>query len=90
MKTVKGFKLRPLGAEFIMTMEGVRQVDFNRMIALNRTAAYLWQNVDGLESFEIEDLANLLTKEYEVDMELALKDSAAIAQKWKEAGIVTD
>lgn len=90
MKTVKGFKLRPLGAEFIMTMEGVRQVDFNRMIALNRTAAYLWQNVDGLESFEIEDLANLLTKEYEVDMELALKDSAAIARKWKEAGIVTD
>lgn len=90
MKTVKGFKLRPLGAEFIMTMEGVRQVDFNRMIALNRTAAYLWQNVDGLESFEVEDLANLLTKEYEVDMELALKDSAAIARKWKEAGIVTD
>lgn len=90
MKTVKGFKLRPLGSEFIMTMEGSHQVDFNRMIAVNGTAAFLWRHVDGMESFEIEDLVKLLVEEYEIDTDLALKDSQAIAMKWKEAGIVTD
>lgn len=90
MKTVKGFKLRPLGAEFIMTMEGARQVDFNRMIALNRTAAFLWRNVDEMESFEVDDLVRLLTGEYEVEEDIARRDSEAIVLKWKEAGIVTD
>ena len=88
MKTVEGFKLRPLGREFIMTREGSHLVDFNKMIALNSTAAFLWRNVDGRDSFTVDDLASLLVGEYGIDMELALKDSAAIAAKWEEAGII--
>ena len=90
MKTVPGFKLRPLGREFILTAEGMRQVDFNRMISLNQSAAFLWKAVDGRESFTVEDLADLLVGEYEIDRETALKDSAAIAAKWMEAGIATE
>lgn len=88
MKTKAGFKLRPLASEFILTAEGVSQVDFNKMISLNKSAAYLWKSVDGRESFTAQDLADLLLEEYEIDRETALRDSEAIAQKWIEAGIV--
>ncbi|MBR4808895.1 MAG: PqqD family peptide modification chaperone [Bacteroidales bacterium] len=89
MKTVPGFTLRPLGKEFIITAENIRQIDFNRMISLNESAAYLWKEVDGKE-FTVETLADLLLERYEVDRETALRDSEAIAAKWKEAGIATD
>lgn len=86
MRLKEGFRLRNLCREYIVVAEGLQQVNFNKMIALNATAAYLWQKVEGKE-FTLQDLADLLTAEYEVDAETALKDSEAIAQKWMEAGI---
>ena len=88
MKTIPGFTLRPLGKEFIITAENIKQIDFNRMISLNESAAYLWKEVDG-KDFTAEDLAALLEARYEVDHETALRDSQAIAAKWLEAGIIT-
>lgn len=86
MRLKEGFRLRNLCREYIVVAEGLQQVNFNKMIALNATAAYLWQKVEGKE-FTVQDLADLLTAEYDVDAETALKDSEAIAQKWMEAGI---
>lgn len=86
MKTLPGFKMRRLGAEFIVTAEGLNQVNFNKMISLNSSAAYLWESVVG-KDFTVEDLAALLVERYGIDNELALHDSAVIADKWVEAGI---
>ena len=89
MKTIPGFTLRPLGKEFIITAESIKQINFNKMISLNESAAYLWKSVDG-KYFNAEDLADLLVERYEIDRETALRDSKAIAAKWLEAGIVTE
>lgn len=86
MKNKTGLKLRPLGKEFILIAESSPKVNFNKMISLNTTAAFLWQSVDGKE-YSVDDLAKLLVDEYGIDMELALKDSATIAEKWIEVGI---
>ena len=90
MKTVPGFTIRPLAREFILVAEGPKQVNFNKMISLNATAAFLWKEVDGRESFTVEDLADLLCGEYEVDRETALRDSQTLARKWIEAGIAVE
>lgn len=84
MKLKDGFRMRNICGESIIVAEGNRFVNFNKMISLNKTAAYLWENVYGRE-FTTEDLAQLLVDKYEVDMELALKDSAALVSKWAEA-----
>lgn len=89
MKTIEGFVLRPLGEEYIVIGEGIAQVDFNKMISMNSSAAYLWRNVEGKE-FTVEDLKDLLLEEYEVDAETALSDAEAVARKWIEAGIVSE
>ena len=43
MKTIEGFKLRKLGNEFILVGESMALINFNKMITLNETAAFLWK-----------------------------------------------
>lgn len=89
MRIIEGFVLRPLGDEFIITGEGPAQVNFNKMISLNSTAAYLWRSVEGRE-FSVDDLTALLLEEYDVDEGTASKDALAIVNKWIEIGLVEE
>lgn len=86
MKTKEGFILREMCGENIITGEGLEHINFNKLISLNATAAFLWNAVVGKE-FTVEDMAQLLVEEYGIDMELALKDSAALCESWIQAGI---
>lgn len=87
MKTVKGFRLRKLGNEHIVVPEGIELVNFNKMISLNESAAYLWESIEGKE-FTAETLADLLVSQYEIERELALADSKNIVERWLEIGII--
>lgn len=89
MRIKEGFVLRNIVGESVVIGEGLAQINFNKMVCLNSSAAYLWKEVEGKE-FSKEDLASLLVKEYEIDEELAAKDAATIAQKWIEAGVVEE
>ena len=86
MKLCDGFRLRPLGRDYIVTPESVQRINFNKMISLNSSAAYLWQSVEGKE-FSVDDLRDLRLEKYDVDEETAASDAARIAQNWIEAGI---
>lgn len=69
-----------------MTAEGLEHINFNKLISLNATAAFLWEKVAGKE-FTAEEMAQYLIEEYGIDMELALKDSNALCKAWIEAGV---
>ncbi len=87
MRIKEGFVLRKMLGENIVVGEGLSQVNFNKMVSMNSTAAYLWESVAGMD-FTADTLKELLLKEYDVDEETAAKDAAAIAEKWIEVGIV--
>ena len=89
MKTVEGFRLREICGEFVIVPESTQLVNFNKMIHLNATAAYLWEKVEALGEFDENTLAGLLTDKYEVSEETALADAKAISAKWIEIGIAT-
>lgn len=76
--------------EHIIIPAGVENVDFSKIISLNPTAAYLWENIAKRENFTAEDMAELLLEEYEVEREIALEDSNLIAETWKEMGLIED
>ena len=88
MKTKKGFNLREVCGEQIIVAEGKENIDFSNIISMNESSAYLWKNVQQMESFTTDDLAQLLTEQYEVEYEVALKDATTLADQWIEAGIV--
>lgn len=87
MKIIEGFRLRDVMGQATVIGEGTGQVNFNKLITLNSTAAYLWRSIEGKE-FDSDTLAALLIKEYGIEEELAAKDAAAILNKWIEIGLV--
>lgn len=87
MRIIEGFILRNVMGQATIVGEGVGQIDFNKLITLNNSAAYLWQSVEGKE-FDVQTLANLLVDKYGIDQDTALTDAKAIANKWIEIGVV--
>lgn len=87
MKIIDGFRLRDVMGQATVIGEGVAQVNFNKLVTLNESAAYLWESVDGKE-FDVETLASLLVERYGIDQELAVKDAETISSRWKEIGLV--
>jgi hypothetical protein len=89
MKIKKGFRLRPLGQEYILVAEGLEVLDANTMVSMNATAAFLWESIEGKE-FAPEDLVQLLLDEYDVDRETAEKDVKALLQTWNKADAIEE
>ncbi len=89
MRTKKGFHLRSICGEQIIVAEGKENIDFSKIISMNESAAYLWQQVQGRE-FGDDDLTDMLLKEYDVDEATARKDVLDIRKQWLEAGIVEE
>lgn len=88
MKVKQGFKLRPLGDEFMLIGESLEQINFNKMITMNETAAYLWNKVADGQEFDTKALASFLLDEYEVSEDQALTDSQTTIDSWLQAGII--
>ena len=55
-------------------IQGKDPGDMTRVIALNETALYLWNELQGRE-FDLEAVTSLLTSRYEVDEATARKDA---------------
>ena len=89
MKLKEGFKLRPLGREFIVVGEGIAQVNFNKMISLNGTAAFLWKELPGKE-FTTDTITRLLCDNYEVDEATAAADAATLVENWRKAELLDE
>ena len=87
MKTIDGFKLRKLGNEYILVGESMALINFNKMITLNETAAFLWEQAEKGE-FDAGSLCKALCAEYEVSSEQAMTDVTATIDSWKEAGVI--
>lgn len=88
MNVKSGFELRDICGEKVLIATGIENVDFNQMISLNDTAAYLWNFAKKLPSFTEEQLAEALTKEYDVDKQTATNDVHNIIKIWQEQGVV--
>lgn len=78
--------MRKLGRDHIVVAEGLGMINFNKMIVLNDTAAYLWESLQGKE-FNASTIKDLLLEKYDVAPETALVDAENIIKKWTEAGL---
>lgn len=87
MKIKQGFVLREICGEQVISAESLENVNFNRLISLNATAAYLWKNVEG-KDFDEEYMANLLIGKYDVDYETAISDAKELAGVWRKNGLI--
>lgn len=89
MRLLDGFVLRSIAGEHIVTGEGLARVDFSKVISLNASAAYLWEQIQG-KDFTPEDLVALLTARYDVDAPQARADVDKLLDTWRENGLLAD
>ena len=77
MKINDNFKVRKIAGENLIINQGATHSDLTKIISLNDTAVYLWNELLGKE-FSLDDAADLLVKKFGIDKETALRD----AGKW--------
>ena len=79
MKIKEGFILRNVAGSFVVVPIGEATLDFNGMMNLNETGAFLFEKM--IEGTTREDLIKALTEEYDVDEETASKDVDLFIEK---------
>lgn len=87
MKKKEGFVMNSVCGEKFLVAEGVENIDFNQIIALNETAVFLWEAM-GEGEFTVEKLVEKLTAEYEVSAEEAKDCIKQLLADMMKAGVI--
>lgn len=86
MKIKEDFMLRNIAGDWIVVPMGERLAEFNGMIKLNESGAFIWKLLEtGAARDEI--IATML-KEYDVDAETASAEADMFLEKLTEAHIL--
>lgn len=86
MKIKDQFLIKNVAGRIIVVPVGSAALDFNAVVSLNETGAFLFNELQKEDLSETE-LADKLCAEYEVDRETAEKDIARFIEKVADAGM---
>lgn len=87
MKIKQQYKVREMAGEHVVIMQGKFGTDMTRIISLNESALYLWNEIYDKE-FNTDIVANLLAEHYGIDDEVALRDATRWVDKLDECGLL--
>lgn len=89
MKIKSGFMLRSIAGCKVVVSVGKRTLDFNGIINLNDSAAFLWERLAA--GAEEDELVSAILENYtDVDEATARKSVAEFIQTIREAGCLED
>lgn len=86
MKIKSGYIMREVSDNYVVVPTGQATVDFNGIITLNETGAFLWKQL--VEEKTLDQLAENFMKEYDVDEATAKKDIMEFVEKLKDADLI--
>ncbi len=85
MRIKKDFVLREVCGENVIMGEGLKAIDFRKILSLNKSAAWLWKEAKAQGDFTIESLTERLCDEYDVTNE---EDRRTVGQRGGYRNIV--
>jgi hypothetical protein len=88
MRIKKGFVLRQVCGKNVIVGEGLEAIDFGKLLSLNETAAWLWNEAQSQGDFTVESLADKLCEEYDVAPDAARQDVTDIIAEWSNLNVV--
>ena len=88
MKIKKSFVLRQVCGENVVVGEGLDAINFGKLLSLNETAAWLWQQASEIGDFTVDSLTAKLLEEYDVTEEVARQDVTNIIKEWQKVEVV--
>lgn len=87
MKIKENYKVRKVAGENLVIGQGATHSDMTKIISLNSTALYLWEQLADRE-FTIEDAAGLLVEKFGIGTEQACADVKAWCDKMAAEGVM--
>ncbi|MBQ6751779.1 MAG: PqqD family protein [Bacteroidaceae bacterium] len=88
MKIKKGCSLYDVRGRKVIVNEEQENDSSNRLIYLNETAEFLWQEAERQQTFDVASLTNALLAEYDVDTETAQTSVERTLNEWLQIGII--
>lgn len=86
MKKIKSFIPRIIAGETVLVPSGETAHDFNGMISLTDTAAFIWEHIE--ETADFNQLVNMILDEYEIDRETAAADASEFVMQLLQQGMI--
>ncbi len=86
MKIKDGYMLREVAGNSVVVAVGKATLDFNGLITLNSTGAFLWKIL--AKGTGVEELLTAMLDEYEIDEATAKKDITEFIDKLKGADLI--
>lgn len=88
MKIKSGFMLRTVADNYIVVPVGEASKQFNGMITLNETSAFLWNFL--VKGISEEKLVDELMKKYDVSREIATRDVKSFIDKLEKINVLDE
>lgn len=88
MKIKENFLLRNVADTWVVIPIGQDMLDFNGMINVNETGAFIWEKLR--KETDVAALAKALTEEYDVSLEEAMADAEVFCKKLMDAGCLEE
>lgn len=86
MKIKEGFLLRKVAGNIIVVPTGNKVMDFNVMISLNETGAFLWELLNN-ELTELQ-LVEKIIEEFKVSKKVAQEDVKTFVKRLEKEGLL--
>lgn len=86
MKIREGFLLHTMDKDYVAVPVGKTAEQFNGMVRLNETGAFVWKQLE--KDLSRDEIVNAVCGEYEVDEQTAGKSVDAVIQKLREENII--
>ena len=88
MTIKKGFMLRKTGGMNVVVAVGKASEEFNGMITLNETGAFLWEEIS--KGADYDTLLKRLLEEYDTDEAVARAGIDGFLKTAREAGLIDE
>ena len=79
MKKCEEFIIREIAGDYVMMPVGDTALKFNGLIMANAVSAFIWEKIEDVD--KVEELAKLITYEFDVTYEEAFKDCNILIQQ---------
>ena len=82
----KKFLLREIAGEFMLVPLGESSTQFNSMVTMNETGAFIWKCLE--KDMSVKEIAEKITQEYEVPFENAEADINKFVEYLRQKEII--
>ena len=86
MKKTEGYLIRKLEDEYVVLPFGKRAEEVNEVISLSETAGFMYLHAE--EASSVDELAELVSREYGVDKTVVYEDVVSVVRILKEKGLL--